>query len=58
MSEHNTHAVTCRTDGCSNKGYTIILNGPGHTIICGPCGLPIADVDPPLPEPEESDPAD
>lgn len=43
------HGVTCRTVGCENAGYTIILKWPGHTIICGPCGIPITDIDPPLP---------
>lgn len=44
------HAVTCRTEGCENNGYTLVLQKPGHTIICGPCGQPILDIDPPLPE--------
>lgn len=44
------HAVTCRTEGCLNNGYTLILTNPGHTIICGPCGQVITDIDPPLPE--------
>lgn len=43
------HAVTCRTEGCENEGYTLVLSQPGHTIICGPCGQPITDIDPPLP---------
>ena len=44
------HAVTCRTEGCENEGYTIVLNQPGHSIVCGPCGSLIVDIDPPLPE--------
>lgn len=43
------HGVTCRTEGCENGGYTIILSRPGHSVICGPCGQPITDIDPPLP---------
>ena len=43
------HGITCRTTGCENEGYTLIVNRPGHTIICGPCGQPIVDIDPPLP---------
>lgn len=46
------HAVTCRTEGCMNNGYTLILTNPGHTVICGPCGQPISDVEPVIPEPE------
>lgn len=46
------HAVTCRTEGCENEGYTLILTDPGHTVICGPCGQPIADIEPVIPEPE------
>lgn len=52
------HAVTCRTEGCENNGYTIVLNTPGHTIICGACAEQITDIDPPLPEvdqPEEEE---
>lgn len=44
------HAVTCRTVGCENEGYTLVLSQPGHSIICGPCGVQITDIDPPLPE--------
>lgn len=44
------HAVTCRTPDCENADFTIILKFPGHTIICGPCGQPITDIDPPLPD--------
>ena len=51
------HAVTCRTEGCENNGYTLVLQKPGHTIVCGPCGQPILDIDPPLPdEPHHSPP--
>lgn len=46
----NTHGVTCRTDGCENNGYTILLFKPGHSIICGPCGKTITDISPPLPD--------
>lgn len=35
------HAVTCRTEGRINNGYTLILTDPGPTIICVPCGQPI-----------------
>lgn len=44
------HAITCRTEGCENAGYTLVLTRPGHSIICGPCGQPITDIDPPLPD--------
>lgn len=44
------HAVTCRTEGCLNRGYTIVLTSPGHTIICGACSKPITDIDPALPD--------
>lgn len=46
------HAVTCRTEGCMNEGYTLILTNPGHTVVCGPCGQTITDVEPVIPEPE------
>lgn len=44
------HGVTCYTPGCENYGYTLVLQKPGHTIICGPCGQPITYIDPPLPD--------
>lgn len=44
------HAVTCRTEECANNGYTLILTSPGHTIVCGPCGETITDVEPLIPE--------
>lgn len=51
MSEITRHAVTCRVEGCENEGYTLVLNNPGSLIVCGPCGVPITDIDPPLPDP-------
>ena len=47
------HAVTCRTEGCENAGYTLVLSNPGNTVICGPCGQQVTDIDPPLPSPED-----
>lgn len=44
------HAVTCRTEGCENAGFTILLKSPGHVIVCGGCNQQITDIDPPLPD--------
>lgn len=53
--------VTCHTGGCENEGVPIDAmtqwqdEETGETrytdaVVCGPCGQPITDVDPPLPE--------
>jgi hypothetical protein len=40
--------VTCRTDGCDNAGYPIVLNVPVEpsppNVACGVCGHPITDI--------------
>ncbi len=51
-------AATCRTEGCLASNYTLTLVNPGDLIVCGGCSTQIADVQPPLPEPDSEVPDD
>lgn len=42
--------VTCRTEGCTNENYTLIVNDPGDVVVCGPCGVELVMVEPEQPE--------
>jgi hypothetical protein len=57
------NTVTCHTDDCANSGIPIemqlsfeVTDEWGETstitvgsVVCGVCGQPISDIDPPLP---------
>lgn len=50
-----THTVTCHTEGCENDGIGIELTFAADAVACGPCGVEITDVEPPIP-PREPEP--
>lgn len=46
----------CRTPDCGNECIEIELVDPTPFVICGPCGLQITDISPPIPEPPPEEP--
>lgn len=52
-----TIEVTCRTEGCENRGVAITMPS-GPAVHCGPCGALLADADPAYPPPAAAIPDD
>lgn len=44
------YTATCHTPGCGNEAIPITMEWDGTPLdfcVCGPCGQPITDLDPP-----------